>query len=151
MAKIASPTATPAASHGHGSHCAQATPMAADTRWPPSSGHGCASGLLGSVYSSTAAAPIDATSNGAGPRVSAVSRPVSAMANRAAAATASCSRRPITSGSGHQRCRRRRSPAGNKARDVIILPLYLKMYLVCHFVTGRRHLAAAAALRTLYR
>ncbi len=66
MAKIAPPTATPAASAvcEGGNSITQAMPISADTVLPPMTDHGCASGLDGTANTSTALAPMGATSHG---------------------------------------------------------------------------------------
>ena len=63
MAAIARATASEAASTGSSlpSQRAQATPISADTRWPPNIGQGCDSAPWGAANSSTADAPIEAT------------------------------------------------------------------------------------------
>src|SRR6478752_6439924 len=64
IAQIAKAIASAAASTGSAIQVAQATPTVADTRFPPIIDQGCASGLAGTAKSSTAEAPIGATSNG---------------------------------------------------------------------------------------
>ena len=58
---IAAPTPTAAATRASSNSQAAPSPTAVDTRLPPSTGHGCASGLAGTAKSSTALAPIGAT------------------------------------------------------------------------------------------
>ena len=63
IAPIATATANAAANSGSGMNFAQATPINADTRWPPSKGQGWENVLCGAAKSKTADAPIEATTN----------------------------------------------------------------------------------------
>lgn len=64
IARMAPPTASPAATGIDDTNSAVTTPTAADTTLPPTIDHGCASGLEGTANSSTADAPTGATSQG---------------------------------------------------------------------------------------
>ena len=64
IAPMAAPTANAAASAGGPTQCTQATPTSAETAWPPTTAQGCAIGLAGAPNTSTALAPIGATSQG---------------------------------------------------------------------------------------
>src|SRR5262245_52222847 len=66
MAKIATPPATPAANAvcDAGNSSTQAIPTSAETVLPPTTAQGCASGLDGTANTSTALAPMGATSQG---------------------------------------------------------------------------------------
>ncbi len=66
MPPMASDTASADASTGSPIIRAQVTPTTEATRLPPMMDHGCASGLAGTANSSTAEAPIGATSTGMG-------------------------------------------------------------------------------------
>ena len=66
MPPIAHAIATAAAVTGSAIHWAHATPTVAATRLPPMIDHGCAS-AAGTANSSTADAPIGATSSGTSP------------------------------------------------------------------------------------
>ena len=61
MTRIAPPTAIPAAIVASGTARKAATPTSVETIFPPTTGHGCASGLAGTANTSTADAPIGAT------------------------------------------------------------------------------------------
>src|SRR5689334_6496323 len=61
---IASATAAPAARTGSWMNCATSVPVKAESVLPPMIDQGCASGLAGTANSSTAEAPIGATSSG---------------------------------------------------------------------------------------
>ena len=61
MANMAKPTAAAAAKSGLPRCCWQYTPILADIRWPPMTGHGCDSAPWGTAKISTAEAPAEAT------------------------------------------------------------------------------------------
>ncbi len=65
ISAMAAPTAAAAASSGDGMRCAQAMPTSAEKLLPPTTAQGCASGLAGTPNTSTAVAPIGATSHAA--------------------------------------------------------------------------------------
>jgi hypothetical protein len=82
MAAMASATARPDAITGSCTKCATVTPTSAEIELPPMIDQGCASGLDGTAKSSTADAPIGATSSatcGPPPMASPLITPVSAM------------------------------------------------------------------------
>src|ERR1700754_327067 len=88
IAAIAPAAAAAAAMNGSGMSIPQITPTVADTRLPPISDHGCASGLAGTANSSTADAPIGAISIGNAalePNITCISVAVSARPIKAPA------------------------------------------------------------------
>ena len=81
---------------------AHSTPIAAETRWPPSSAHGCDIGLWKTANSSTAEEPIDATTNErcSGCASSWLAQIIAAIAAKAASAEIIFSRPLIAACSG---------------------------------------------------
>lgn len=107
MPPIAQAIATAAAVIGSAIHCAHATPTVAATRLPPMIDQGCASGLAGTANSSTADAPIGATSSGTRPGTPGSSRivtPTVAMPTSAPAHERRRSRQPRVIGWGMKLC-----------------------------------------------
>ena len=107
MTAIAAPTASAAAMVGSGTAFATKMPTSAEMTLPPNTGQGCASGLAGTAKSSTADAPMGATSSGWAsplPSINPHSMAVMAMPPIAPLAAFSRSNRPGPAG-----------PAGMKA------------------------------------
>ncbi len=92
MAKIASATASAAATKRLGMNMKQVIPISAETMWPPMNDHGCAIGLCGAANSSTDDAPMEAIMSGSAlcPRL-ALRMPVSRMPTKAEIAETSFS------------------------------------------------------------
>lgn len=120
MPPMANDTASADASTGSPIIRAQVTPTTDATRLPPMMDHGCASGLAGTANSSTAEAPIGATSRGTGTGPSGtqcIAAPVNRIPTSAPAAERRRSVQRTVTGAGaklaSQRSRARRYTMGS--------------------------------------
>jgi hypothetical protein len=113
MPPIAIDTASAEATTGSSTSSAHVTPTVAATRLPPRIDHGCASGLAGTANSSTAEAPIGATSRGmCAARVSGTKRivtPVKRMPSSAPTAERTRSVQRTVTGAGTKLANQRRT------------------------------------------
>ena len=117
MPAMAIDTASAEATTGSFTNSAHVTPTVAATRLPPMIDHGCASGLAGTANSSTAEAPMGATSKGisvAAPGTSFIIVPVKKMPISAPTAERTRSRQRTVTGAGTKLW----SQWANAARDV---------------------------------
>ena len=105
IAPIDSATAIGAASIGFVIQVAHATPIIAETILPPMIDQGCARGLAGTANSSTAEAPIGATSRGMNalsPRKTCITPAVNDMPSRAPRQDLNRSGQPSATGEGEK-------------------------------------------------